>query len=443
MTTFLSRAVAALLLLLQFSNVWSFPLELSLSSRDAASSRRSHWVDIWTTMPQLVEPYNLPPAPYNTSSSVFNNSTIRQTIHVTLDADTIRLRLSNAFGVNDLAITSVAIGLPLDQKTGTSALQPGTSEKVLFSGNEQITISKGALAVSDPIHFPVKSQSTLLIDIYLAQGQQGNFITGHPGSRTTSWMSFGNWVGAKNLTDPSVMSVDHWYFISAVEASLSSTAGSFAIIGDSITDGRGSDTNANNRWPDLLLARMQKSKSTSSIALLNQAAGGNRILADGLGPNVLSRLDRDVLAQSGVRYAMIFEGVNDIGVAPPDPTSQKLIGDRLLAAYTQIATRVHAAGIPIFGATITPFGTPATSNYTQPYSSPEREKTRQRVNEFIRKSGVFDAVLDFDAILRDPHAPGQLAAQFDSGDHLHPNVKGYQTLADRFPVEAFGRLRDY
>jgi hypothetical protein len=165
--------------------------------------------------------------------------------------------------VNNLAISSVAIGLPLDGKKGTSALQPGSSKKVLFSGNEQIIIPNRALAVSDPIHFPVKSQSTLLIDIYLAQGQQGNFVTGHPGSRTTSWMSFGNWVGAKNLTDPSVMSVDHWYvqllysarqanarryFISAVEAPLSPSARSFAIIGDSITDGRGSDTNANNRF---------------------------------------------------------------------------------------------------------------------------------------------------------------------------------------------------
>ncbi|GFF32875.1 hypothetical protein IFM46972_03706 [Aspergillus udagawae] len=437
MATFLSRAVAALLLLLQFTSVWSLPLDISLSSGNAASSRRSHWVDIWTTMPQLVEPYNLPPAPYNSSTSVFNNSTIRQTIHVTLDADSIRLRLSNAFGVNDLAITSVAIGLPLDQKTGTSALQPGSSKKVLFSGNEDIIIPNGALAVSDPIAFPVKAQSTLLIDIYLAQGQQGNAITGHPGSRTTSWLSFGNWVGAKNLTDPSVMSVNHWYFISAVEASLSPSTRSFAIIGDSITDGRGSDTNGNNRWPDLLLARMQKYRSTSSIALLNQAAGGNRILADGLGPNVLSRLDRDVLAHSGVRYAMIFEGVNDIGVASADPAAQKLIGDRLLVAFTQIAARVHAAGIPIFGATITPFGTPAGSNYTQPYSSDEREKTRQRVNEFIRHSGVFDAVLDFDKALRDPRAPGQLAEEFDGGDHLHPNVKGYQTLADRFPLEVF------
>jgi lysophospholipase L1-like esterase len=182
---------------------------------------------------------------------------------------------------------------------------------------------------------------------------------------------------------------------------------------------------------------MQKYRSTSSIALLNQAAGGNRILADGLGPNVLSRLDRDVLAHSGVRYAMIFEGVNDIGVASADPAAQKLIGDRLLVAFTQITARVHAAGIPIFGATITPFGTPAGSNYTQPYSSDEREKTRQRVNEFIRHSGVFDAVLDFDKALRDPRAPGQLAEEFDGGDHLHPNVKGYQTLADRFPLEVF------
>lgn len=191
------------------------------------------------------------------------------------------------------------------------------------------------------------------------------------------------------------------------------------------------------RWPDLLLARMQKHRSTSNIAVLNQAAGGNRILQDGLGPNVISRLDRDVLAQSGVRYAMIFEGVNDIGVADSDAATQAKIEKQLVAAYKQVATRVHAQDIPIFGATITPFGSAVDSDYIQPYSNPQRERTRQRINKFIRESGVFDAVLDFDRVLRDPHEPSQLLAKYDSGDHLHPNVAGYQALADYFPIELF------
>lgn len=245
------------------------------------------------------------------------------------------------------------------------------------------------------------------------------------------------------------------YLISGVEAWLPSRSSGFVIIGDSITDGRGSTTNANDRyeffqacmyldgiteqysWPDLLLEKMQKHDSTSNIATLNQAAGGNRILQDGLGPSVLSRVDRDVLAQSGMRYAMIFEGVNDIGVASTDAVSQAEIEKQLAAAYKQIVTRIHALDIPVFGATITPFGSPSTSDYVQPYSDPVREKTRQRINTFIRESGLFDAVLDFDRVLRDPHAPSQLLEKYDSGDHLHPNVAGYQALADYFPLDLF------
>jgi lysophospholipase L1-like esterase len=193
-------------------------------------------------------------------------------------------------------------------------------------------------------------------------------------------------------------------------------------------------------WPDLLLQRMQRHASTSNIATLNQAAGGNRILRDGLGPSVLSRIDRDVLAQSGLRYAMIFEGVNDIGVASTDAASQAEIEKQLLGAYQQIATRIHAVGIPVFGATITPFGSASTSDYVQPYSDPEREKTRTRINTFIRESGIFDAVLDFDRVLRDPRAPSQLLEKYDSGDHLHPNVAGYQALADYVPLDIFSEF---
>ncbi|KAB8264183.1 SGNH hydrolase-type esterase domain-containing protein [Aspergillus pseudonomiae] len=433
--------ILSLFLLLRI--VWSYPLGSAIGRRNNVSflNPDTHWVSIWTAMPQLTEPANLPPPPYNSSTSIFQNTTIRQTIRVTQPGPEIRLRLSNTFGLEALSITKVAISLPVDQKLGTSAIQSNTTKDVLFSGSADTIIPNGGLAVSDPIVFPVEAQDTLAIDIYLQQGQGGGAITSHPGSRTTSWMSSGDWVGRKNLTDPSVDSVDHWYFISAIEALLPSTSHSCAIIGDSITDGRGSDTNKNNRWPDLLLTRMQQTPTTSSIALLNQAAGGNRILADGLGPNVLSRLDRDALAQSGVQYGIVFEGVNDIGVADADTEVQKQIGDRLIVAYQQIVTRFHAVGIPVFGATITPFGAPGNASDVQPYSNPIREDTRQRINEWIRTSGVFDAVLDFDQVLRDPEAPAQLADEYDSGDYLHPNVAGYQALADYFPLELFEGFR--
>ncbi|CAI7594581.1 unnamed protein product [Penicillium glandicola] len=397
----------------------------------------SHWVNIWTTMPQLVEPANLPPVPFNGSTSVFNNTTIRQTLQVSLAAQEIRIRLSNAFGTNDLKIANVTIALPAGQEVGVSGLQTETLKTILFDGSPDVEVPSAGLVVSDPIKFPVEAQSALMIDIYLVEGQPTSSITGHPGSRTTSYLTFGDWTGADNFTDSSVQSTDHWYFISGVEAWLPSESSGFVIVGDSITDGRASTTNGNDRWPDLLLAKMQKHESTSNIAILNQAAGGNRILQDGLGPNVISRLDRDVLAQSGVQYAMIFEGVNDIGEADSDAAAQAEIEKKLVAAYKQIATRVHALGIPIFGATITPFGSSSSSDYVQPYSSAEREETRQRINEFIRQSGVFDAVLDFDQVLRDPQAPSQLLEEFDSGDHLHPSVAGYQKLADYFPLGVF------
>lgn len=195
-------------------------------------------------------------------------------------------------------------------------------------------------------------------------------------------------------------------------------------------------------WPDLLFSRLQSNPVTASISVLNQAAGGNRILADGIGPNVLSRLDRDVLSHSGVKYVLIFEGVNDIGTAEANEESQLVIGDRIIAGYRQIVTRVHARGIPIFAATITPFGrrkgevvVDAEAEGLTGYSHPMREQTRQRVNDWIRKSGVFDAIVDFDRVLRDEDDSGVLRKEFDSGDRLHPNKQAFQALACAFPVE--------
>jgi len=182
---------------------------------------------------------------------------------------------------------------------------------------------------------------------------------------------------------------------------------------------------------------MQQNSGTEDIAVLNQAAGGNRILYDGLGPNALGRIDRDVLSQSGIAYAMIFEGVNDIGTAATDSATQKTVGDRIIAAYTQIAERVHTQGIPIFAATITPFSAPGYSVAAQPYSDPEREATRQRVNTFIRNSGVFDQVIDFDALIRNETFPYQIQVGLQGGDWLHPNAIGYRKIAQNFPLDIF------
>jgi lysophospholipase L1-like esterase len=335
---------------------------------------------------------------------------------------------------------TVALPAPNASSAGSSEIQLDTLQTVTFSGNESILIPDGSLAVSDPLRFPVAPQSELSISIYLANGQQGNSITSHPGSRINIFYSFCDYTRAFNLTDPSTQSVAHWYFLSAVEAWTPPQSSAFNIVGDSITDGRGSTTDENNRWPDLLYARMAQDPATSDIAVINEAAGGNCILTDGpttgcLGPNALGRLDRDVLAQSGVKYAMIFEGVNDIGTASTNATAQDEIYNRLIQAYEQMITRVHTFGIPFFGATITPFMAPNST--IQPYSQPAYDVTRQRVNAWIRTSGKFDAVFDFDAVVRDRANPQQIAPQYNSGDYLHMNPAGYQAIADSIDLGVF------
>jgi lysophospholipase L1-like esterase len=379
----------------------------------------------------------------NQTGTVFANSTIRQTLFMTAQANQIRLKFSNVFGGSSLPITAVTVALPANNTAGIHQIQAKTVQKVTFSGKAGITIPNGALAVSDPINFPIKAQQIVTVTIYLAAGQTTNSITSHPGSRTTSWWQFGNAVDAAQLaiTDASSQSAAHWYFLSSIEAWVSPKQGSFLIVGDSITDGRGSTNNQNNRWPDLLFRRLQTSSATRHISFGNLAAGGNRILADGLGPNAFGRIDRDVLAHPGVSYAMIFEGVNDIGTGATTKEAQSALYDSLITAYQQMVTLIHAHGIPVFGATITPFGAP--SNVTiQPYSNPEREITRQRINKFIRESGTFDAVIDFDKMLSDPKIPSQLNPLYDGGDYLHPSVAGYQYLADQFPVKLFADWKD-
>ncbi|KAG4065971.1 hypothetical protein HA402_006689 [Bradysia odoriphaga] len=399
----------------------------------------NHWIPTWGNMPQLTEPNNLPSPPFNVTGRVFENSTIRQTIRTSIGGLQIRLQFSNAFGIYDLPITAVTVALPSNQVAGINSIQTQTLKTVTFSGHNEFTIPQGALVVSDPIDMSVQPQSILTVSIYLAEGQESNYITSHPGSRTTSWWTNGNQVSATSLTGATLASGAHWYFLSSVEVLVPPLSKTFVIVGDSITDGRGSDTDENNRWPDLLLDRMQMNDETSNIAVINKAAGGNRILYDGLGPNALSRIDRDVLAQPGLCYVMVFEGVNDIGTTATDIASQQNVGDRIIAAYKQILLRVHAFNVPVFAGTITPFSAPNGNVALQAYTDPNREATRQRVNRWIRESDAFDEVIDFDAVLRNATHPDQLADLYNTGDYLHPNVNGYKKMADEFPLHIFKR----
>ncbi|HZC73519.1 MAG TPA: GDSL-type esterase/lipase family protein, partial [Jatrophihabitans sp.] len=313
-----------------------------------------HWVDSWVSMPQLTEPGNMPPPPFTQDNLALADSTVRQTVHTSVGGTHMRLRFSNAFGGVDLPITSVSVAHPLGGRAGVSAIQPGTAQPVTFDGRTSVDIPVGAQAVSDPVDLEVAPESNLAVTIYLASGQASNSITSHPGSRTTSYLIAGSHVTDQDL--PGATPVDHWYFLSGLEVWSPNTTAGAAILGDSLTDGRGSTTNMNDRWPDDLLHRLQSDPDTADVAVLNQAAGGNRVLHDGLGPNALGRLDRDVLAQSGIRWLIVFEGVNDIGTADATVAAQQQDAADLIAAYDQIVTRAHAVGIRVYGATITPFG---------------------------------------------------------------------------------------
>jgi lysophospholipase L1-like esterase len=228
--------------------------------------------------------------------------------------------------------------------------------------------------------------------------------------------------------------VDHWFQISEIDVQTTGYAGTIVVLGDSITDGHGATTNGNDRWTDVLATRLQASPQTRNIGVSNQGIGGNHLLTDGLGPNALSRFDRDVLAPAGVRWLIVFEGVNDLGelarTAEVPPADHAALVERVLAAYRQLIERAHTHNLRVFGATITPY---AGSDYYHP--SPTSEADRQAVNQWIR--GHFDAVLDFDAIVRDHAHPDQLRAAFDSGDHLHPSPAGYKAMAESISLTEF------
>ena len=371
----------------------------------------------------------------NETGRVFADSTIRQTVRVTLPSDTIRLQINNVFGGSDLPITAAAIALPSTNEVGGSAIQPSSITPLTFSGSEDFIVSKGASVLSDPLRFPVKSGTVVTVSLYLAEGQTTNDITSHPGSRTTSYFAHGNHVEAEDMDGAE--SAQHWYFISSIEGRVSKQASSLVVIGDSIADGRGSTTDKNDRWPDQLLARMQEDRSARDIAVINEAAGGNRVLDDGLGPNAFSRVDRDAIAMPGTRYVIIHDGLNDIGTAATDDAAQKQVGDRLIGAYSQMVDRLHRFGIAVFGGTITPIlGSQSV------YNDPAWDATRQRVNKWIRESGKFDAVIDFDKAVRDPKEPGRLRPEYNSGDDLHLNPEGYKAMAKAVDLKLLKKFKD-
>jgi lysophospholipase L1-like esterase len=398
-------------------------LALALATVGAAERPREdadqgRWVGTWSCSPQLANEDQAKP------TGGFRDTTLRQVVRVSIGGSRMRVRLTNAFGASPLVLTSVRVA----RSTGAAAIDAKTDRAVTFSGRESVTVPPGAPVVSDPLDFDLAPLSNVAITLHLEQGPDG--ITTHPGSRTTSYLAAGRAASAADL--PDARTVDHWYFIAGLDVR-SDDADAVVVLGDSITDGRGSTTNGQNRWPDELSRRLQARKGGRPVAVLNAGIGGNRVLRDGLGPSALARLDRDVLAQPGVRWLVVLEGVNDLGTRVGARTRGEpwASADDLIAGYQQIVRRARAVGVRVYGGTILPL------EGNEGYAAPDVETDRQVVNRWIRTSGSFDGVIDFDAALRDPARPARLLPAADVGDHLHPGVEGHRRIAEAIDLRLF------
>jgi len=371
-----------------------------------------HWMGTWGCGPQLTEPGNLPPAP-------LANSTLRQFVHVSIGGSHLRVRLSNAYGTSPVAMNSVHVALAAGAgSAGNGNINTATDKALTFHGAPSITIPAGEAVLSDPLDCNLPALTNLAISIYFGNISPTT-INGHPGSRTTSFIQASNAVSAASL--PGAATTQHWYIITGVDVLADRSSKTVVTLGDSITDGRGSTTDGNDRWPDDLARRLIANAPTVGVAVVNMGIGGNGIFG-GLGPSANARFDRDVLNQSGVRWAIVFEGVNDIGGGTTETT--------ITNALAQFVDKAHARNLLAYGATITPFG--GNSYYTTAH-----EAARQAVNNWIRTSGKYDAVIDFDAIVRDSNASTNLLPAYDSGDGLHLNPAGYQAMANAIDLNLF------
>jgi lysophospholipase L1-like esterase len=397
---------------------WTFGLAPASSAATPPSTR---WIGTWAASPDA--------GPNTTSPPNSSGTTYREIVHISAGGSAIRIVVTNEFGREPLTIGAAQIAI----SAGGSAIESSTSKTLEFGDQLSVTVPAGAMMVSDPVEMRLPALANLTISLFIP-AQPISQSSLHSYALQTNYQSAGNAVSAATLH--SAVETPSWYFLKGVEveADGATIAGAIVALGDSITDGAASIENTNSRWPDVLASRIQANKSMSGTAVLNAGINGNRLLRDGDGgESALRRLDRDVLAQARIQYLIVLEGINDIGhnvsATPSDPanTAQELIG-----ALQQIAVRAHAHGIRAIGATILPYE-------NCKYASPDGEKIRKAVNDWIRTTHSFDGVADFEKVVRDPSHPTRFSDMYDSGDHLHPNAAGLKAMADSIDLSLFAR----
>lgn len=373
------------------------------------------WVATWATAPMQIDRNNMPPEPG------LSNNTLRQIVRVSIGGNLLKLRFSNKFSKASTHMKSVSIAVAKED----GSIDAATQKMLRFNGKNEVELLPNAEVVSDSLVYALAAGSRLAITIYF--GDVSASITGHPGSRTNSYLLSGDRLADADFKG--AVKAERWYVINGIDVKVAPEAAAIAVLGNSITDGRGSGTDKQNRWTDVLSERVLRLPATSKYGVLNLGIGGNCVVRGGLGPTALQRFDRDILAQSNVKWLIILEGVNDIGGirrAEDVPAMVKSLTD----AYSLMADKAHEKNIKVYGCTILPF---AKSSYDTPF----RLEAWRQVNEWIRTSKKFDAVIDFAKIMQSADDQSLLLSTAHTGDFLHPNELGYKMMGEAIDLNLF------
>ncbi len=395
---------------------------LALAPLGQAQQDDLNWVTTWSAAPSSLPPGLLPP---EAVTDAFDNQTLRLIVHSSAGGDVVRVRLSNTHGNKRLQIGAATIAL---QAEG-SAVVPETLTRLTFGGEESVTIARGGLVFSDPVAFTVPQLSNLAVSLFIPA--PSGTVTTHLAAAQTSYVSApGDFTGS--IPFSTAQEIPVWNYLTAIDVGRTDDITTIVTLGDSITDGVGSTANLNNRWPNYLARRLLLDPQVPDFAVANAGISGNRVLQElspRFGENLQVRFERDVLALSNVSHIVLLEGINDIGMPALLAPGEDVTPEEIIAGYRQIITRAHARGIKIIGATLTPFEGAA-------YYTPEGEVKRQAVNAWIRSSGEFDGVIDFEIPARDPSHITQLVPSYTS-DKLHPNDEGYKAMAEAVDLDLF------
>jgi len=397
-------------------------LLLCAFSSPGLAASPDHWVGTWAAAPFSGSDVHSDAARAAYLQYGRADATFREIVHISIGGSSVRVVLTNESGVEALMIGAAQIAL----SAGGSEIELASAKTLTFAGRPSIVISPGTSAVSDPADLRLRPFANAAISLFVP-AQLISHVSVHDMAAQTNYQISGNVVGAKNLNAGT--EIYCWPFLKGLDVKASGDSASIVALGDSITDGHGSTRNANARWPDVLARRLQTNQKTARLSVLNEGIGANRVLHDDLGPNALARFDRDVLAQAGVKYLIILEGINDIGRAtdPKLPSDMVSVQD-LIAGLSQLTERAHMHGIKVLGATLTPIPDPA---------NPHREVLRQALNRWIRTTNEFDGIVDFDKVTRDPADPTAFLSGYDAGDHVHPSDAGYRAMGDAIDLKFF------